>query len=93
MNNADKKQGMVALIMKKIGNGKEKIAEKPEENGAEQDHEIAEESAVDEIFEAIESKDKAKFKEALESFIHLCFAKQESEPHEEFESEDENEKE
>jgi len=88
MSNNDKKGGMVAMIVKKMGKGSEKLDEMPEKDGAEQDHEMGEDMAVEEMFAAIESKDKAKFKEALDSFIELCFAKHESEPHDEMESDE-----
>lgn len=75
---ADKDKGMASIIVGKLS-GPEKETEAEEKD---------EDVAVEEIMAALKADDKEKFKEALESFIHMCFMEMESEPHEEADSEE-----
>ena len=92
----DKKAGGIAMILAKLKPGKdsrETLQRQDGVDGAEQDYEVGEDSAAEEIMEAIASKDKSKLKEALQSFIELCFHKLESEPHEEADESEQSEEE
>ena len=86
MSDDKKKGGIAALIIKGMGKGAP--MEKPEtnESGDEVDR-MGYDTAVDEMFDAIENKDKAKFKEALKSFVNMCDDEEDSEEDEEGEEE------
>lgn len=91
----NKKKGIVALVIKKIGKGpgEEMKEQKPNDDGFQEDHSIGYEAAVDEMFTDIEQKDKIGFQHALKNFIWLCFEEFEHEPHEEWGEEKEHEEE
>jgi hypothetical protein len=79
-----KKKGgsALAVIMKKLGSGKdydsmkeenlESMAKAPEKDGVEQDHSTGMEHCVDKMMEAMECKDKSAFKAALKDFIEMA---------------------
>lgn len=73
MADKDKSKGMASLIVGKLSGEKEE--EKPEVESDEKEEDIA----VEEMMAALKADDKAKFKEALESFIELCVGKEDVE--------------
>lgn len=92
MSDKNRKQGGgIAALVLKLKNGKTE-QESPEKEDVEVDSSSALDSAVEDMFSALDTKDKSKFKDALQSFIQICYDELEAEEHEEMEEkEDTNE--
>lgn len=91
MNNKDKKSGMVAMIVKKIGGKDEMKPKATNEAGDELDYEEGEKAAANNILNGIKNNDVNQLKEGLKNFIDICISKAEQEEDEDDGEESESE--